>query len=449
MSDQNLDKLFKNGLSERDVTFNMDSWRKMEQMLPPEPVAVGFRYGKIAAVIGTLFVLSASWFVWNNTNVEEYEPRSVENLETLEEFTNSATYSESVDANSANVHSKNATELNKENKKRSESTDAKIAEVIKANELNKNVSSSIPRKNNFKKAAPSSIANTPSQPGSTEPKNIKAKNNLFFAQNENFESLTIDNNSENEAQPLPENYKTVSVEALKVTELNRLKPLSLENEGDQTLFAELANSKLPTVNRSEIGFLGGLNLAGGLMKPTQNGMSGCEVLGLTYQRYFNGGFSLMANLLYAPRNEINGQKQFERKTYGFGSFTEQKMMESHRLVYLDLPIMINYNVGNHNFQAGTSLSYLITGLHKISTEVKTQTETTIDENMEWGYTEGFKKIDFALVAGYEYTVQPKLNLGVRLNYGLLDVTNNKYFDSSSFDNNVQFRVYLKYAPFQF
>mgnify|MGYP000359676832 CR=1 FL=1 len=111
--------------------------------------------------------------------------------------------------------------------------------------------------------------------------------------------------------------------------------------------------------------------------------------------------------------------------------------------------MMNYNVGNHNFMAGPSLSYLVTGLHKVSTEYVTQTETTIDDSMQWGHTNGFNNFDFALVAGYEYSIKPKLNIGMRLNYGLMDVTKNEYFGSDSFDNNVQFRVYLKYAPFQF
>jgi len=40
-------------------------------------------------------------------------------------------------------------------------------------------------------------------------------------------------------------------------------------------------------------------------------------------------------------------------------------------------------------------------------------------------------------------------LGVRLNYGLVDITDNNYFNDDSFDNNVQFRVYVTYSPFQF
>ena len=117
--------------------------------------------------------------------------------------------------------------------------------------------------------------------------------------------------------------------------------------------------------------------------------------------------------------------------------------------YLELPVLLNYSVANHNFMVGPSFSYLVSGLNKVSTTHESKTEVTTDESSVWGYTNGFKSYDVALVAGYEYSVKPKLNLGVRLNYGLIDVTDNDYFGNTSFDNNVQLRVYLKFSPFQF
>jgi hypothetical protein len=119
-------------------------------------------------------------------------------------------------------------------------------------------------------------------------------------------------------------------------------------------------------------------------------------------------------------------------------------------VYLELPVMINFGMGNHNLMAGASFSYLVTGKHKVTTEYTSQSEgVTSDETMQWGNSSGFNSYDFSLAGGYEYNLNQNIDLGMRLNYGLLDVTNNAYFKSDSFDNNVQLRFYVKFSPFKF
>jgi hypothetical protein len=238
----------------------------------------------------------------------------------------------------------------------------------------------------------------------------------------------------------------------KLNGLDELKGFSMEMEDEHTMFAELGKSKLPKAKKNEFGIIGGVGFSGSLVNTNNEGVN-CvsEVLGLSYQHYFNGGFSLMSNLLYAPRNGVNAVKYYDKElVYGFGSVTKQTVRESSKLVYLELPIMINYNLGNHNFMFGPSVSYLVTGKHEFTTMYESQTnETTMESSSKWGYIDGFEDFDVAVVAGYEYGVKPNLNIGLRVNYGLTDITNNQYFGTDSFDNNVQFRLYLKYSPFNF
>jgi hypothetical protein len=436
MSDDNLDNLFKKGLSERSVAFNMDSWRKMEQMLPAETKPAGFRFGLVASLIGGVMILMSGFLIWSTSKSETSQIAERVTTELgLEAVSGSS--------NSAKNEIGTVDLVNPTKEKRLKSS-SEFSEMENASDMESVLNSERARSTATKNITELKNKETVQNPSVKANSNSNKTKNSFFAKNEGFKILSLD------AEQMEVSAMSKSeTESLSMVSLDEGQIFSIQEDQYNTLFAEVGDSKLPKLKKNEFGFLAGVTITNDLVNSPQNGFSGCEVLGLTYQRYFNGGFSVMANLLYAPRNEVNAVKHFDKKVYGFGSVTEQTMVESQRLVYLELPLMINYNLGNHNFMAGSSLSYLMTGLHKVSTEYVTQTETTVDDSMQWGHTDGFNKLDFALVAGYEYSIKPKLNLGVRLNYGLMDVTRNEYFGSDSFDNNVQFRVYLKYAPFQF
>ena len=60
-----------------------------------------------------------------------------------------------------------------------------------------------------------------------------------------------------------------------------------------------------------------------------------------------------------------------------------------------------------------------------------------------------QSIDVALSAGLAYEIIPQLELGTRLNYGLIDVTDNDYFQHNSNDNNMQWRFHIAYRFLKF
>ena len=84
MSEEGLDNIFKEGLSGRDVKFNMEAWRNMEQMLPPETKGGYFSKSAAAIVVGFLFVVSASVFVWSY-NQSDNDGLLAQDVERLEE----------------------------------------------------------------------------------------------------------------------------------------------------------------------------------------------------------------------------------------------------------------------------------------------------------------------------------------------------------------------------
>ena len=449
MSDEGLDNLFKKGLSGKDVKFNMASWRAMEQMLPPEPVASSFKMGTAAALIGFLLVISTAVFIWSwdenagigASNIEVDSQRLSENVSAKQNDTEIKTvYADAI----INGNSKNAKEQNEGLSLESVST-SESAQISKANvDMEEtSVSGKSSQNDKYEAAGNSSEKNQAS--------NIK-QSNEFFDQNSGFKSMTEHKPRRDESDiSIKENHIVFNKGAFtKILGLGELSSLTNVSDEETILFADVSENGLPTVKKNTFGFIGGVNLNKSLIENAGSGIAGSEFFGITYQRYLKGGFSINANLLYSARNEVNTRKVYKAKVYDFGSKTEQTTVEAQRLVYLELPVMMNYGFGNHNVMAGASFSYLLSGLNKVTTDYTSLTEgNSSEEKSEWGYTDGFKSYDIGLVAGYEYNVNPKLNVGLRLNYGLLDVTNNTYFGTDSFDNNVQMRVYLTFTPFQF
>lgn len=439
MSNESLDNLFKKGLSKRNVAFDMESWRKMEQMLPAEKKAAGFSYGTVLAVVGVIVILTSSVLLWNtNSSRSELGEPSFSELSTkaslnvANDIAENTTSSEPATTDSEMIESNNLNAVVDNENLRTTQGSANLNDGD--------------RESNTSIAANRKLSERESLSKTNASKENRSPKNAFFAQNDGFESLRVKDETQEAISMEREDDHFVALS--KISSLESMNSFSLDQD-EHTLFAEMGDAKLPRLKKNEFGIIGGLSINPSLVALGQNSISGCEVFGVTYQRYFKGGLSLNADLLYAPRNEVNAIKTFDRKIYGFGSISEQTKIESQRLVYLELPVMINFNAGNHNFMGGASISYLVTGQYKVSTEYTNATESIVEDEMKWGTTDGFNSHDFSVVAGYEYSIKPKWNVGMRLNYGLTDVTNNDYFGNDSFDNNVQFRVYLKYSPFQF
>ena len=450
MSDEGLDNIFRKGLSERNVSFNMDSWRRMEEMLPPEPAAKGFRFTYAAAFIGVLLLLSTSLFVWNS-QTESTGYIANNQVEGISKSNNDRNFVHESSHSTTSEGVGNSTALSSEE---FDKNDNSSQNYISENNTNSAKSSESATYN----AELSSdqmdalTSNTSANQGSS-----RSSSNSFFASTRTtgtgfFNEITHADMSEgnNDRQLAEEPVSFGNNAFTKIEGIGELAMLSIDDELDHTLVANVSDDGRPKVAKNVVGFIGGVNLNKSLVESPQNGIVGSEFFGAEYQRYLNGGFSLKTNLLYSARSGVNSQKVYDKKYYDFGSSSTQTSVECQRMIYVEVPVLLNYGTANHNFMVGPSFSYLVTGLNTVTTSYESLTgESYTDEQSEWGYTEGFKKYDFSIVAGYEYSLKSKLNVGVRLNYGLIDITDNEYFGNNSFDNNVQLRVYLTYSPFQF
>jgi hypothetical protein len=429
MKDEGLDKIFKNGLSQRDIPFNMESWRRMEQMLPPENKATTFSFSLSAAVVGLLLVVSASLFFWN------------ENLTDI--------FSEEVVAESYPVSGNLSSEsfvLTTKNIRQEKSETIQNSNSEVSNNNNGDASST------FEKAS-AKLVNETSSTNSESTDKKSSRTNSFFASKKSSNSGFFDNISEDrksDSKTSPEDELALSSKGSQTLALSEkdVKPIS-NNLSIGTILAFIGTENRPSVKRNVLGFIGGVNINNELVSSSANGLEVSEFLGVQYQRYLNSGWSIKANLLYSARNNVNSHKMFEEKVYDFGSKTAQTEVECNRMIYLELPVLMNYSLYRHNFLLGPSVSYLLNGYNDVTTHITEGSSTSMEEDSSWGYTEGFSSYDVSLVAGYEFEVKPAISIGARLNYGFIDITDDAYFNIQSFDNNVQVRVYLTISPFQF
>jgi len=440
MNDESLDNLFKDGLSGRDVNFNMDSWRKMEEMLPPETKGGYFSKRTAAMVVGLLFIASASVFVWSwNTSGDDILAENI-----VEVDQNTPTILDSIVNVPGKEHSVGA--LSADGDLGSGSENGREESLTQEGEMSQNNPLLVKTEDNNANGGGTITDSFGKTDRSGSDKSSYNKRNKRNRKSRGLGAIDSDDNGR-----LNEEKIAFSDNAFtKISGIGELSTMSLVAEDeDQTLFVDVSNGKLPSAERNAIGIIGGVSVNESLTG-TSNGISGSEFFGVSYERYLNGGFSLKSNLLYASRNQVNTMKTFDVKSYDFGSRTEQTSVSAQRLMYIELPVMVNYGFRNHNIMAGGSFSYLVGGLQNETTTYTSLTEDTrYEDSKKWGYVEGFKPYDIALVAGYEYNFNSRLNMGLRLNYGLLDITDDQYFGTKSFDNNVQFRVYLTYSPFHF
>lgn len=442
MNDENLDKIFREGLSNPNVKFRMESWEKMEQMLPPEPAPKRKYLGLIASVLGFFIVVSSALLVMdfqdndtelatNNTEFKQergQKSAGSKNEETLLNSVKNTSENEFVKEDNSYV-------LSGQLATSSTLTSSKGGNATRKSGMNTENSVGAVSEKNL----------TDDYVGTDKKKTISG--NAFFASAEgqaqkSAKKSTQKKRFKEEVLEFSSNVFT------KISGINELAQLSHEEEEEQIVFADVRGDKLPKPKKNELGILAGVNINPSL-NASFSGISGSEVLGVTYSRYLNAGFSLQANLLYSARSEVNTLKKFDAKYYDFGSKTEQISIENKRLVYLELPIMVNYSVAKHNVMVGGSMNYLLTAYNDVHTTITEGGMEETNTTKEWGYVNGFNSFDFALVAGYEYLLMPNWSIGGRVNYGLTDITKNDYFKSNSYDNNMQFRIYVKYSPFRF
>ncbi|MBL7827157.1 MAG: PorT family protein [Saprospiraceae bacterium] len=198
-------------------------------------------------------------------------------------------------------------------------------------------------------------------------------------------------------------------------------------------------------------------------------------IGVSFANKFTDRFGVRGELLYSKRG---GQYDYDGQSYRFFDYTggvsyatgNSKYLININNAYIDLPIVAYYKAGDFEFSGGGYLGLLIqssgegsllfsngvteNNLPINSTEffldynfrkdkageavegTETQIVRVDNRNLELPKTIGayydapegkdklFNSLDYGLMAGVSYYLSGALYVGVRLQYGLADITNN-------------------------
>ncbi|MDP1746733.1 MAG: outer membrane beta-barrel protein, partial [Bacteroidota bacterium] len=156
---------------------------------------------------------------------------------------------------------------------------------------------------------------------------------------------------------------------------------------------------------------------------------------------------------------------FTGTTYGFGSTSVDKVINTKTLHYAIVPLLFQYHFNDKNaISIGGSISYLVNSKSKVTINTTTIAPMVLDSNQtgpvenqtistqstETGYySNAFNKWDASLAIGYRRRISQKFSLAAIANIGLLDVKDNVFFSREMDERNVGLKIIISYNLFEF
>ena len=487
MSNEELDKLFKNKLDSREVPFDEGAWEDALQLINANEKKGGKGIIIWLVIAATILVAGAGYWYATTLNTDTTEITQTKN--TNKNNINTPTQQQDLEDNSygeADVNNKNtSTENVNEDMLPPHQDKGKATSTSKQPPLPDEGNNPIPAAQQARggdmtgkelktpdagQASAGSITDGGTKtPASTmvtskntekEPLPNKAEGLPKLMDNTKTEKreFSLINSSFSAASALPVNY-LVDFKYLPDS-------LFVDSDGSDAIDnSEQADSMEEEIERKpkpsnlhfykhSLGLAVGTAYVKGLQnnQPVQAADTYSPLIGLGYTYGISGRFSVDINGFYYTRKGLNSTLDVNNVTYGFGFDSMQIQEETKSLSFFNLPILANYRITHrHSVQVGGGISWLLN-----SESVFTQTQRgTFDSTRsapitttEKGYREGFNSINYNLIIGYRYTISNRLSIDLRANLGLNDMTINRIYNNTTFDRNLQYRILLRYDIFK-
>lgn len=444
---KNIDELFRQKLgSTRDIPFNGDSWQKMEALLDEKmPIASGNSVdagglfiktaaGKwlVAASVSAIALLGVwSIYTWQNNNKQLASTPP-------NEATTSALKSNDQSTESAQVLTE--AEENESSIEQGSSVNGSITESEQTSLIQEEPNSDIQNTNNTESFSTIS--------GSAAKISNSTSTGAGSGIEENNTTLVFPGSSAAQSVYIAPGDVDESINRRKL-----LTAITIPSLKDDKAFLPLASStrpigERPIFKRNRLFVTGGASIT---QRSGKNAVSfsGNELIGFGIERIMPGGWTLGANMIYAPTNTVEASRSFESVYYNFGKHLQTTTITSNRLYYLEMPIYAKFSMGRHQVLGGLAPAYLMQVRSNVSDRIVSPFDETMQEDEAMGYVNGFNNWDIALTAGYEFQVHQRLSAGARASYGLTDITKNSFYQTDDVDRNVQLRVLLTYQLFDF
>jgi hypothetical protein len=165
--------------------------------------------------------------------------------------------------------------------------------------------------------------------------------------------------------------------------------------------------------------------------------------GAQYQ--FHHGLALNTELRYYSISGLSHPYEVSSTKYGQGFEVNTETYYTDRLHYGGLQLGLTKTLHqNHVFLFGFATDYLITGNNHITSSLRTNFENTQTASRKVnGYVKGFQNLNQSLVIGYQFKLGANKSVGLNYQFGLTDITNDKYFVNGTFDRNSMLSIYFR------
>ena len=274
------------------------------------------------------------------------------------------------------------------------------------------------------------------------------ENQEFDAEDEgNQDSPTVSQNLENEnsGQKVPES-KSMEPSRSK-SKLSKTTP----KKASRKLMKKLvAVSK--TVG-SGLGVHAGFNyLQAWEINSLTDGLNFSPTIGIVSNYQLNRRTEFEFGLSYMWRSGVSALIETEATDFDFGFRKVRTSYEVNNLNYFDIPVTLRYSLDRkliHSVEVGLLFSQLASLNRKITVAENNSLGTATSEvNKELFQAEGFRSNDVALMVGYVFNVSRKVGINIDLRMGLLDNTDDKYFELQEYDRNFGISTGIKILPFR-
>lgn len=452
MSDNDIDKLFKDGFEGANEPFNEAAWNSMEKLLDKKKKR-GFFFWFTRGILPAILVLIPTFFyinsiddkkqiVENVTNEDSKSdnnsPNQQKNIEpkTIDKVNTKKEKPEKENINEPQTKASNPYKTNKE-------IVVKKAEVINSkSEIKNGKSEKNEVKKTFEKTENSKNVEV-IKPVFTENKTDSSTTEINFTENTN-QDVNI-NPTSNSVAVLTNDEEEKEIEKKTEEAAEKEDSVSNEKKEPKEVLPTTPTNPNEKISNKNLGLIAGYNYSLPWYNTDKHSLKNLYI-GISYVRNLGFKSSLYTGINFQIRNNAGSSRFYESENYDFGRNLESITIKNLSLYYVEIPLLYSYNFsGRNRVGLGVYAAYLINTYSQIEFKnVDFFGNETIENEEGWGYLNGLERTDFGLLFHYEYSLLPELNLGLNVNYGFKDVTDNRIFGKNQVDNNAQIRLFVRY-----
>jgi len=392
--ENNIDKLFREGLSRKGTPFNENAWDRL--VLPEQErsrrIGLWWWFG-IAAIMFGLIVL-ANYMIQESHIIDDPVKKEFATISDEQDKSN-------YDSPESNINSESST-ISREDENL-------ISNVIPGSELNT-----------------TAVINEEQE---EDPPIVIDINKIKVNKKPIHSDLTLDDSAISAENELPEDETIIKKES--IVDPRALVLISPLNNPDLYLgsYDRIWDNRLSDEYRIEP--LKGINkwVIGGLAEASHIGSLGG---GISLSWKGSSRIFFRSAILYKYQSEDDRLIAVERiSSYGFGRSISERQFRSQHLHMISIPLNVGLSQGSWDGYGGVRMDYL----SGVRGTVSVDSESSVTSVNSWMKEYGYNRFSLDAEIGLMKNVSRNLGLGLRLGYQFLSRYNVDYFNNSNLQLN--------------